>query len=95
MKYKSLLTLLLLSWKCNIQASENYIVGARFKAMADASVSLSDPWCTFHNQAGLAMLQKISAAFYHESKFLLSQLDTHALTMAIPLNISLLDSFFG
>ncbi len=64
---------------------ENQLSGARFSGMANASVSLSDPWCTFHNQAGLGFLKKPVAAIYYGNPFLVSQLSVKSGTFALPI----------
>lgn len=68
----------------NLKAADNYPVGARSAGVANASVTYSDVWSSFHNQAGLAQLKDISAGVYFENKFLLSDLSVKSFTLAIP-----------
>ena len=49
-----------------IIATGNYPAGARALGLSNAVVSFSDTWSTFHNQAGLAFLNHISAGFNSE-----------------------------
>ncbi len=63
---------------------ENYPTGARSLALSHASVSFSDVWSTFHNQAGLTNISKISVGFYYESKFLIDELSFTAGSLVLP-----------
>jgi hypothetical protein len=65
-------------------ASENQLAGARSAGMGNASVTLSDAWSVFHNQAGLARLEKITAGAYYENRFLVPELGVKALALAMP-----------
>jgi hypothetical protein len=65
-------------------ATDNYAVGARSAAVANASVTYSDVWSTFHNQAGLAFLKNISAGTYFENRFLLPELGLRSVAVAVP-----------
>lgn len=70
----------------NSQFFENYNPGARSLAMSNSSVAFSDLWASFHNQAGLAGLEKISGGFYYESKYGIDYLSLVAGSVAIPVN---------
>jgi hypothetical protein len=65
-------------------AADNYPVGARSGGVANASVTFSDVWSTYHNQAGLAYLKNITAGTYFENRFLVSQLGLRSIALAIP-----------
>lgn len=65
-------------------ASDNYTAGARSVALANATVSLTDIWSTFHNQATLTGINRLSAGIYYESRFMLEELSMTAGTMASP-----------
>jgi hypothetical protein len=65
-------------------AADNYPVGARSAGVANASVTFSDVWSTFHNQAGLASLKNISVGTYFENRFLVSELGLRSLAVAVP-----------
>ena len=67
-----------------IIATGNYPAGARALGLSNAVVSFSDTWSTFHNQAGLAFLNHISAGFYSESRFQVKELSLVAGSVVIP-----------
>ena len=82
---KSYLTLLILIFGFSISYSiENYPAGARSRALSTAFVSISDIWSTFHNQAGIAGMDNISAGFYYESRFMVDELSFAAGTIILP-----------
>ena len=64
--------------------NENFPIGARSAAMANASVSLSDVWSAQQNQAGLGFLHNYSAGVYYENRFLLKELSIRGAVAAIP-----------
>ena len=68
----------------NSHSTENYTAGARSLALSNAFVSVSDTWSTFHNQAGLAEIDKFSAGVFYESRFMVDELSHVAGTLAIP-----------
>ncbi len=76
--------LLVLFGNLTLNASENYIAGARPLALSNAFVSISDPWSTFHNQATLANLENFSAGIFYESKFMVEELSLAAGTINLP-----------
>jgi hypothetical protein len=63
----------------------NYPVGARSASLAYASVSLTDLWSSFNNQAGLAWLRAPSIGFHYENRFLVKEYALHAGVFAMPL----------
>jgi hypothetical protein len=65
-------------------STENYLAGARALALSNAFVSVSDTWCTFHNQAGLAGLESFSAGVFYESRFMVDELSHVAGSLVIP-----------
>lgn len=67
-----------------LKAADNYPVGARSAGIANASVTFSDVWSSFHNQAGLAQLKNMTAGAYFENKFLVSDLSLKSIALAIP-----------
>lgn len=84
--YKKLLFFVILLFHClNINAgNNNHPVGARAGAMAGSSVTLSDVWSTYHNQAGLAHLSGFTAGVYYENRFAVKELSTKGAAIAIP-----------
>ena len=65
-------------------ALENYLPGARSLGLSHASVSFSDTWSVFHNQAGTAGLKTFSAGFFFESRFGLDELSLAAVSAVLP-----------
>jgi hypothetical protein len=65
-------------------ALENYLPGARSLGLSHASVSFSDLWAVFHNQAGMTGLKSLSAGFFFESKFGLDELSLSAVSVVLP-----------
>jgi hypothetical protein len=63
----------------------NYPVGARSSSLASASVSTTDIWSSFNNQAGLAWLRTPALGFHYENKFLIKEYALQAGTAALPL----------
>jgi len=75
-----------------------YPAGSRQAGMANSSVTLSDLWCVYHNQAGLANLTRLSAGVHHENKFLVKEYGLQALAIALPVKngvFGLSVSYFG
>jgi hypothetical protein len=70
----------------SILAIENPRAGARALALSDAYISFSDVWGTFHNQAGLALSESVSAALFYQSKFRIKELSQMAGTVIVPVN---------
>jgi hypothetical protein len=66
-------------------SAEYYPSGARALALSNAFVSVSDPWNTFHNQAGLANLNNIFAGVFYESRFMIEELSHVAGTFVVPI----------
>jgi hypothetical protein len=64
--------------------NNNHPVGARAGAMAGSSVTLSDVWSTYHNQAGLAHISGITAGVYYENRFAVKELSTKGAAFAMP-----------
>jgi len=62
----------------------NYPAGARSAGLSGASVTLSDAWGTFNNQAALSFLKKPIIGFYFENKFLVQEFELQAGTFAVP-----------
>ncbi|MCK3682701.1 hypothetical protein [Maribellus sp. YY47] len=84
MKKPTHILILFLALSYTSIASENFTAGARAVALSNATVSLSDVWSTFHNQATLAGMSKLSAGIYYESRFMLEELSLTAGTFSAP-----------
>lgn len=61
-----------------------YPVGARSGALGSTSVTHSDVWSAFNNQAGLAFVKNISAGVNYENRFLMSELNLRSVAVALP-----------
>lgn len=66
------------------QGIDNLPAGGRSMALSHASVSISDTWAGFHNQAGLSGISRLSAGFYFESKFGIDELSMAAGSVVVP-----------
>ncbi len=77
-----ILTIQPLTSKC----TDNHKAGARAAALSNAAISLSDIWASFHNQAALALIDNLSAGFFHDSKFNINKLSTTACSVIVPVN---------
>jgi len=86
MKATLLLIFILLASLFNLKAADNYPVGARAAGLANAAVTFSDVWSSFHNQAGLAQLNEMNAGVYFENRFLVSDLSIKGFAFALPVN---------
>lgn len=76
----------------------NYLLGARFSAMANATVMMPDLWSLSHNQAGLGWLKRPVIGFHFENKFAVPQYSLSALGAAIPMKpgtLGVLFYYFG
>jgi hypothetical protein len=88
-------------WLCiyfPTSANNNFPAGARSAGVSNASVTLTDGWCTFSNQAGLGYLNSTFAGLYFENRFLVKEFSMQAVTLAIPLKpgtIAASYRFFG
>jgi hypothetical protein len=67
-----------------------YPAGARSMSMANASVSHSDVWSYFNNPGSVAEIEELQAGLSYENRFLLKELQTQALAVAIPLKIGVI-----
>jgi hypothetical protein len=65
-------------------AGEHPVIGGRAAALGYTSVSQSDEWSVFNNQAGLAWCKQFSAGIYFENRYLLKELSLKALAVTLP-----------
>jgi len=75
---------LILGGNLKLFSIENHSAGARSLALSHAFVSLSDTWSTFHNQAGLARMNNLSAGVFYESRFMVDELSLASATAVMP-----------
>lgn len=62
----------------------NYLLGARFDAMSNASVMIPDLWSVSHNQAGLGWVNTPSVGFHFENKFAVPEYSLSGIGASIP-----------
>jgi hypothetical protein len=67
---------------------ELFWTGSRSQSLAGASVSLSDCWSVFGNQAGLAGIEKTVIAGSFQNRFLVNELSTQTGLLVIPVQSS-------
>ncbi len=78
-----ILNILSLFMPATLAAIENYRAGARSLSLSHASVSFSDLWAGFHNQAGLAGVPGVAAGAFVESRFGIEELSLAAGTITV------------
>ena len=83
--YGAIIFALALTMNKSYAGGENYPVGARSAAMANASVNLSDLWSVHHNQAGLSGITAPIAGIHYENRFSMKELSLKAIAFAMPL----------
>ncbi len=59
--------------------------GGRSRGMGDASVTLQDIWAYHHNPAALIGITKFGVGLSYENRFLLKELQTQSVALALPL----------
>ncbi len=72
--------------------------GAKSMSMGNASTTFNDVWAYHNNPGALADVDKFSVGLSYENRFLLKQLQSQALAVAIPLKTGVLSfggSFYG
>lgn len=96
---KQLLLLLFFTYSGLLSFSQGWNpVGARSVALANTSVCLDDVWAYHHNPGAAASIRTISIGAYYETRFLTKELQTQALSLAIPLKVGVISAgaqFFG
>ncbi|NOX84917.1 MAG: hypothetical protein GXO86_02960 [Chlorobi bacterium] len=74
---------------------EVYPTGSRQAGMGRTSVAMTDFWSIRNNQAGIALLDKIGAGIYYESRFLINRLSTKDIAVVVPTKIGVLGASFN
>lgn len=69
---------------CAHAAGDPSVIGGRAAALGYTSVTQSDEWSVFNNQAGLAWCKRFSAGIYFENRYLLKDLSQKALAITLP-----------
>ncbi|MBU3660491.1 MAG: hypothetical protein FGM14_11500 [Flavobacteriales bacterium] len=73
-------------------------MGSRSMSLSNATVALEDVWAYHHNPAALSNLKKIEFGVSYENRFLMKELQSQGLVVAIPLKsgvISIGSQSFG
>lgn len=81
MKESSIIILFFIFANHLLAQSDNFLAGARSKALSDATVALNDHWAGLSNPADLAFLRETSAGLYVENRYNIKELYTGALTL--------------
>jgi hypothetical protein len=68
----------------SLAGNESVEGDGRSAGVAGASVTYADVWSAFHNQAGLAYVKKFTAGAFNESPFLINELSTRGIAVALP-----------
>ena len=64
--------------------------GARSMSLGNASVTFEDVWAFHNNPAALAHIENFSAGISYENRFLLKELQSQGLAVAIPLKVGVI-----
>jgi len=78
------LSFILLVSNCAYAAGGHVVIGGRAAALGYTSITQSDEWSVFNNQAGLAWCRRFSAGIYFENRYLLKDLSQKALAITLP-----------
>lgn len=65
-------------------------MGGRSMSMGNASVTLKDVWGYHNNPGALGALEKLSVGISYENRFLLKELQSQGVAVAIPLKVGVL-----
>src|SRR5690606_32418597 len=66
------------------RAESQFISGAKFSALANASVALQDIWSANVNAAGLSQIKTIKVGIAYENRFSVSELGSKTAIITIP-----------
>jgi hypothetical protein len=79
-----ILCFIFLDFNCAYSAGDHTVIGGRAAALGTTSVTQSDEWSVFNNQAGLAWCRRFSAGIYFENRYLVKDLSLKALAITLP-----------
>jgi hypothetical protein len=85
-------TLLLLSFLLSSASfAQGWVpAGARSMSMGNASVTFRDVWAFHHNPGALGEVEALSGGVSYENRFLLKELQSQALAVALPLKVGVI-----
>ncbi len=86
---------LLLSSSFIYGGGEVFPIGSRHAGMGRTSVAISDFWNIQNNQAGIALMDKISFGVYYENRFLINELSMKSAGVIVPTKIGVLGATFN
>lgn len=72
--------------------------GARSMSMANASTTFTDVWAFHNNPGALGAVESFSAGLSYENRFLLKELQSQGLAVAVPLKVGVISAgghFYG
>ncbi|PLX00958.1 MAG: hypothetical protein C0594_14975 [Marinilabiliales bacterium] len=84
MKKILLLIQIVLIASITFAAGDNFMSGARQASMGNSGVMLSDVWSMYHNQAGIARIERFSLGVNYNSEFALSDLSNKSIALVAP-----------
>jgi hypothetical protein len=64
---------------------EHFLSGAKSKAFSDASLTFTDNWSVFNNQAAMAFCEDVSIGLFAENRFGLKEINAGALAFVYPM----------
>lgn len=79
-----LLLLFITIYSVSFAGIDSRSTGANSAAIGNASVSISDLWSVYNNQAGLANLKTITTGICYENRFSVSELSVKSAAFALP-----------
>lgn len=85
-------------FKLSFSQGYYYGYGARFASMGNAVSTMEDVWSYHHNPAGVAGVKSFTVGLAYENRFLLKELQSQGLAVAIPLKVGVLSvggHFYG
>jgi len=90
--------LLFYIFPCYVFSQLESSVGSRSSALAHSTVALTDVWSYYHNPGALGSLDRMAVGLSYENRFLLKELQSQALVVAVPMRIGVLSvgtHFYG
>lgn len=74
---------------------EVYPIGSRQAGMGRTSATVTDFWNIQNNQAGIALIDKISFGIFYENRFLVNELSMKSAAVVVPTKIGVLGASFN
>lgn len=70
-------------------------IGSRQAGMGRTSVALTDFWNIQNNQAGIALIDKVSCGIFYENRFLVNEISMKSAAVVVPTKIGVLGASFN